>query len=65
MDSCKEWPVEGKSKNDALCRFYYVSKIAFKTATQHPKEYREAHLDIDLRVRNDIAEWKSIDGELI
>ena len=56
MDSCKEWPVEGKSKNDALCRFYYVSKIAFKTAIQHPKEYREAHLDIDLRIRNAIAE---------
>lgn len=58
MDSCKEWLVEGESKNDALCRFYYFSKIAFKVAIQHPKEYREAHLDIDLRVRNDIAEWK-------
>ena len=46
-DGCKEWPIEGESKNDALCRFYYVSKIAFKVAIQHPKEYREAHLDID------------------
>lgn len=46
-DGCKEWPVEGKSKNDALCRFYDVSKIAFKVTIQHPKEYRESHLEID------------------
>lgn len=50
--------------DDAEVFSQYFCKIAFKTAIQHPKEYHEAHLDIDLHVRKDIAEWKNINGEL-
>ena len=34
-------------------------KLAFQAARKYPKECRRARLDIDQRVRNAVAEWKS------
>ena len=34
-------------------------KLAFQAASKHPKECRRARLDIDQRVRNAVAKWKS------
>lgn len=34
-------------------------KLAFQAARKHPKECRSTRLDIDQRVRNAVAEWKS------
>ena len=34
-------------------------KLAFQAAKKHPKECRRARLDIDWRVRNAVAKWKS------
>ena len=39
------------------CRVEYV--LAFQAARKHPKECRSTRLDIDQRVRNAVAEWKS------
>ena len=33
-------------------------KLAFQSAKKYPKECRRAHMDIDHRVRNAVAEWK-------
>ena len=37
----------------------FFVKLAFQAARKYPKECRRARLDIDQRVRNAIAEWKS------
>ena len=34
-------------------------KLAFQAARKHPEECRRARLDIDWRIRNAVAEWKS------
>ena len=34
-------------------------KLAFQAARKYPQECRSARLDIDHRVRNVVAEWKS------
>ena len=34
-------------------------KLAFQAARKYPKECQRARLDIDQRVRNAVAEWKS------
>lgn len=34
-------------------------KLAFQAARKHPKECRSTRLDINQRVRNAVAEWKS------
>ena len=34
-------------------------KLAFQAARKYPKECQTARLDIDQRVRNAVAEWKS------
>ena len=34
-------------------------KLAFQAARKYPKECQGARMDIDQRVRNAVAEWKS------
>ena len=34
-------------------------KLAFQAARKYPKECQSARMDIDQRVRNAVAEWKS------
>ena len=42
------------------CRLEYVIyEHGFQAARKHPKECRSTRLDIDQRVRNAVAEWKS------
>ena len=36
-------------------------KLAFQAARKYPKECRSARLDIDCRVRNAVAKWKSVE----
>ena len=38
-------------------------KLAFQAARKHPQECRSARLDIDHRVRNVVAEWKSAERD--
>lgn len=33
-------------------------KFAFQSARKHPKECLETRIDIDVRIRNAIEEWK-------
>ena len=38
-------------------------KLAFQTARKYPQECRSARFDIDHRVRNVVAEWKSAERD--
>ena len=38
-------------------------KLAFQAARKYPEECRSARLDIDRRVRNAVAEWKSAERD--
>ena len=38
-------------------------KLAFQAARKYPEECRRARLDIDRRVRNAVAEWKSAERD--
>ena len=38
-------------------------KLAFQAARKYPEECRRARLDIDRRVRNVVAEWKSAERD--
>ena len=38
-------------------------KLAFQAARKYPQECRSARLDIDHRVRNVVAEWKSAERD--
>ena len=39
-------------------------KLAFQAARKYPKECQRARLDIDQRVRNAVAEWKSAERQI-
>ena len=38
-------------------------KLAFQAARKYPEECRSTRLDIDRRVRNAVAEWKSAERD--
>ena len=40
-------------------------KLAFQAARKYPKECQRARLDIDQRVRNAVAEWKSAERQIV
>lgn len=39
-------------------------KLAFQAARKYPKECQGARMDIDQRVRNAVAEWKSTERQI-
>ena len=45
-------------KDDASNWFSKFVKFAFQSARKHPKECLETRIDIDVRIRNAIEEWK-------
>ena len=40
-------------------------KLAFQATRKYPKECQRARLDIDQRVRNAVAEWKSAETYIL